>query len=149
MDDRQRRSPSSPIENHMNERSLARRGSRLRTAVGLIGMLMLAACASAPPAPTASLDAAKQAIANAERADASRYAVGELNEARIKLAAANGAITEQRMVMAERFAEGSRAEAELATAKTGAAKANAVNDEMRRSTGTLIEEMQRSSGGKP
>jgi hypothetical protein len=133
----------------MIELSQARRGSRLRIAVGLIGMLMLAACASTPPAPTASLDAAKQAISSAERADAGRYAAGELNEARIKLAAADAAVTEQRMVMAERFAEGSRAEADLATAKTAAAKANAVNDEMRRSTGTLVEEMQRSSGDKP
>ena len=53
------------------------------------------------------------------------------------------------MILAERFAEESRAEAELASAKTAATKANAVNDEMRRSTGTLIEEMQRSSGDKP
>ena len=52
------------------------------------------------------------------------------------------------MIMAERFAEESRAEAELASAKTAATKANAVNTEMRRSTGTLIEEMQRSSGDK-
>jgi uncharacterized protein DUF4398 len=130
----------------MNERSLARHGVSLLTAGALIGMLMLAACASTPPAPTASLDAAKQAISNAERADAGRYAAGELNEARIKLASANAAVTEQRMIMAERFAEGSRAEAELATAKTQAAKANAVNDEIRHSTGTLIEEMQRRSG---
>jgi hypothetical protein len=130
----------------MNERSLARRGVSLLTAGALIGMLMLAACASTPPAPTASLDAAKQAISNAERADAGRYAAGELSEARIKLAYANAAVTEQRMIMAERFAEGSRAEAELATAKTQAAKANAVNDEIRHSTGTLVEEMQRRSG---
>jgi hypothetical protein len=133
----------------MNERLSARRGLRLPTAVALIGMLALAACASTPPAPTASLDAAKQAISNAERADASRYAAGELSEARIKLASADAAITERRMDMAERFAEGSRAEAELASAKTAAAKANAVNDEMRRSTGTLREEMQRTSGDKP
>jgi len=133
----------------MNERLSARRGLRLPTAVALIGMLALAACASTPPAPTASLDAAKQAISNAERADASRYAAGELSEARIKLASADAAITERRMDMAERFAEASRAEAELASAKTAAAKANAVNDEMRRSTGTLREEMQRTSGDKP
>ena len=58
----------------MNERSPARHGVRLLTAGALIGMLMLAACASTPPAPTASLDAAKQAISNAERADAAELA---------------------------------------------------------------------------
>jgi homoserine acetyltransferase len=112
-------------------------------------MLMVAACASTPPAPTASLDAARQAITNAEQANAGRYAAWELSEARIKLAAANAAIVERRMVMAERFAEGSRAEAELASAKTAATKAHAVNDEIRRSTETLIEGVQRRSGGKP
>jgi hypothetical protein len=44
------------------------------------------------------------------------------------------------MIMAERFAEESRAEAELASARTGAVKAKAVNDEMTRSTDTLVEE---------
>jgi hypothetical protein len=53
------------------------------------------------------------------------------------------------MIAAERLAEQSRAEAELASAKAAAAKAKAVNDEMKRSTSTLIEEMQRSSGEKP
>jgi hypothetical protein len=112
-------------------------------------MLILTACASTPPAPTASLDAAKQAISNAERADAGRYAAGELGAARTRLASADAAVTERNMILAERFADESRAEAELASAKTAATKANAVNTEMKRSTGTLIEEMQRSSGDKP
>lgn len=51
--------------------------------------------------------------------------------------------------MAAQFAEESRVEAELASAKTAAVKAKDVNDEMTRSTSTLIEEMQRSSGVKP
>jgi len=53
------------------------------------------------------------------------------------------------MIVAEHFADQSRAEAELAAAKTSAAKANAVNDEMKRSNGTLADEMKRSSGDKP
>jgi hypothetical protein len=123
-------------------------GSRVRIAVGLTGLLMLAACASTPP-PTASLQAAQLAISNAERTDAGRYAPGELSEARTKLASADTAVKEQRMIMAERFAEESRAEAELASAKTADVKAKAVNHEMTRSTDTLVEEMQRSSGDKP
>jgi hypothetical protein len=132
----------------MNARTPGSRGLQPLTGVALLGMLMLTACASTPPAPTASLDAAKQAISNAERADASRYAAGELSEARVKLSSADSAVAEKRMVMAERFAEASRAEAELALARTAAAKAKAVNDEMKRSTGTLVEEMQRTSGDK-
>jgi hypothetical protein len=117
-------------------------------AAGVTGVLMLAACASTPP-PTASLQAAQLAISNAERTDASRYAPGELSEARTKLASADTAVKEQRMVVAERYAEESRAEAELASAKTADVKAKAVNHEMTRSTDTLVEEMQRSSGDKP
>jgi Domain of unknown function (DUF4398) len=108
---------------------------------------MLAACASTPPAPTASLQAAQQAISAAERAEAGNYAAGELAEARAKLVSADTAVKEERMVMAERFAEQSRAEAELASAKAAAAKAKVVNDDMKLSTGTLIKEMQRNSGG--
>jgi hypothetical protein len=132
----------------MNATSQAHRGSRVRIAVGVTGVLMLAACASTPP-PTASLQAAQLAISNAERTDASRYAPEELSEARAKLASADTAVKEQRMILAERFAEESRAEAEFASAKTADVKAKAVNHEMTRSTDTLVEEMQRSSGDKP
>jgi hypothetical protein len=133
----------------MNATFHAQRDSRLRMAVGLTAVLMLAACASTPPAPTASLQAAQRAISNAEGAEAGRYAPAELSEARTKLASADRAVSEQRMTMAERFAEESRVEAELAAAKTADVKARAVNDELRRSNGTLVEEMQRNPGDKP
>ena len=133
----------------MNVTSQGRRGgSHWHAPLAIAGALMLAACASTP-APTASLQAAQQAIATAERAEAGNYAAGELAEARAKLASADTAVKEEEMVMAERFADESRANAELASAKTSAAKAKAVNDEMKLSTGTLIEEMERSSGATP
>jgi hypothetical protein len=111
-------------------------------------VLLLAACASTPP-PTASLQAAHQAISDAERADAGHYAPAELGEARSKLASADTDVSEQKMTMAEQFADESRIEAQLASAKTADVKAKAVNDETTHSTGTLIEEMQRKSGDKP
>ena len=123
-----------------------RRGPPLRAAAGLAGALMIAACASTPPAPTGQLQAAQLAISNAERTDAGRYAAGELGEARTKLAYANTAVQEERMIAAAQLADQSRVEAEFASAKTAAVKAKVVNDEMKRSTGTLIDEMQRSSG---
>jgi hypothetical protein len=128
----------------MNATSQANRGSRLRMAAGFTGVLMLAACASTPPAPTTNLQAAQQAIAAAERSEAARYAPGELSEAHTKLALADTAVTEKKMGVAEHFADQSRAEAELASAKASAAKANAVNDEMKRSNGTLVDEMKRA-----
>lgn len=132
----------------MSGTSKALHSSRLHVAVGLIGVLLLAACASAPP-PTANLQAARQAISAAERTDAGRYAGEELGAARAHIASADAAVTEQRMMVAERLADQSRADAELASAKTSAAKANAVNAEMKQSTGALIQEMQRNAGDKP
>jgi hypothetical protein len=133
----------------MNATLQTHRGSRLQMALGFTGVLLLASCASTPPPPTANLQAAQQAIAAAERSEAARYAPGELSEAHTKLASADTAVTEKKMVLAEHFADQSRAEAELASAKASAAKANAVNDEMKRSNGTLVDEMKRSSGDKP
>ena len=133
----------------MNVTRNTQRGARLLTAVGFTAMLALVGCASTPPPPTASLQAAQQAISSAERAEAGRYAPVELGEARTRLASANTAVSAQKMVAADQFAQESRADADLATAKAANVKANAVNDEMKHSTGTLIEEMQRNSGDKP
>lgn len=122
---------------------------RLLQTTGVLAALLLAGCATTPPAPTARLQAAQQAIASAERTEAGRYAAAELGAARTELAAADTAVSEKRMVLAARLADESRAEAELASAKTSASKANVVNDDMKRSTGTLVEEMKRSTGEKP
>jgi uncharacterized protein DUF4398 len=133
----------------MNATSQPHERSCVQTTLALAGVLLLAACASTPPAPTANLQAAQQAIAAAERGEAARYAPGELSEAHTKLASAETAVTEKKMMVAEHFADQSRAEAELAAAKTSAAKANAVNEEMKRSNGALVDEMKRVSGEKP
>jgi outer membrane PBP1 activator LpoA protein len=118
----------------------------LRIVVGLAASaLILAACASTPP-PTASLTAAHTAITEAEKADAGHYAAPELGEAREKLRAADRAVEEKKMDSAQRLAEESLANAELASAKTGEAKGAAVNLEMTQSNAALVEEMQRKSG---
>jgi hypothetical protein len=130
----------------MNENSISRSRFRLRALVVLAGAAILAGCASAPPAPTASLQAARQAIASAERTEAGRFAPGELSEARSKLAAADNAVAQKNMIAAGRLSEESRAGAELASARAAAVKADAVNAEMIRSTETLMDEMQRRSG---
>jgi hypothetical protein len=123
-------------------------GKRLGIAAGLTGALMLTACASTPPAPTAALQAAELAISNAERAEAGQYAAVELAEARTKFASADAAVHEEKMVLGEQLAEQSRTEAELASARTAATKAKKVNDEMSQSTGALVDEMQRNTGEK-
>lgn len=121
--------------------------SRRRLRFVVPGVVMLAAgCASAPP-PATNLQAAQQAIANAERVDAGSHAAAELGEARSKLSSAQQAVNEKKMIVGEQFADEARAEAELAAAKAGAVKANAVNDDIKRNTATLVEEMQRKTGG--
>ncbi len=109
-----------------------------------IGAFLLTGCASTPPAPTDSLNDARSAVVNAERYEAGRYAASELGEARQKLAQANTAVEEERMVEAERLAEEAEVAAELAYARTEAAKAEAINAEMRRGADALTEEMNRT-----
>lgn len=122
------------------------RTSLLHTAAGLTGILILGACASTPPAPTANLQQARHAIGVAEQAEAGRYAPHELRAARANLAAADSAVSAENMTTAQRLADESTADAELATAKTSDVMAHSINSEMKRSTATLIGEMQRSSG---
>jgi hypothetical protein len=121
--------------------------SRLRIRAAIIaslgGSLLLAACASTPE-PTVALKAAEQAIAVADQTRVADAASPELTEARQKLTAAQNAAHEKRMIEAERLAQESRVDAELASAKIAAAKEQAVNDEIKRSTATLAQEMQRN-----
>lgn len=121
-----------------------RRASPLYAVAAAGGLLMLSACASTPQPPTQALQAAELAIANAEKARVADYASPELTQARENLAAAQGAVRNEEMVLALRLAERSRVDAELASAKAGAAKAKAVNDEMQKSTDALKQEMQRN-----
>ncbi len=106
-------------------------------------MLLIGACASAPPSPTAALTEAKSAIQAAERDDASHFAAAELDKARQKLILANKAVVAEDMILAERFAQEATVTANLAAAKTAATKAVAINEEMGRGTEALLEEMQR------
>jgi hypothetical protein len=126
-----------------NSVRVSRRG--LRIAVPAI-FLFTAACASTPPIPSASLQAAQQSIANAERVESGTHAAAELSEAKAKLAAAQSAVDAKNMLAAERLADEAHVEAELAVAKTGVVKANAVNADIERSNATLVEEMQRNAG---
>lgn len=116
--------------------------------VGIGALLLLSACASTPPEPAVAMKAAEQAIAVADRARIADSVSPELSEARDKLVAAQSAIQAKHMIEADRLAQESRIDAELAAAKIDAAKAKSVNDEMQHGTDTLDQEMQRNSGTK-
>ena len=108
---------------------------------------MLAAGCASTPAPTAQIESAQQAIDDAERAEAAKHASPELSQARSKLAAANTAVQNKDMEQAARLAEEARVDAELASARTAAVKAQAANEEIRRSNRALLEEMDRATTG--
>ncbi len=125
-------------------------GLRHCVSAGLAGALMLVgACASTPIAPPTGLDAARTAITNAEKADAGRFAAAELGEAREKLALADSSMqgknpTEEARLVASQRADEARVSAELASARTEAAKAVAINKELSQGADALNEEMQRA-----
>ena len=112
----------------------------------LIGIVGLAACASAPLPPTSELQAAELAIASAEQDQVADYALPELNDARKNLDAARIAVSNEDMVLASYLATESAANAQLASARTEMLKAKAVNEEMQKSIDTLKMELQRNSG---
>lgn len=134
---------------------LSDHGNRERGSGGIVPLLsacilcgvFVAGCASTPKAPTEALQAAELAIAKAEQDRASNYASLELGEAREKLTSARVAVAEKEMLRAARLAEQSRADAELAIAKTQSAKAQEVNAELDKNADTLQRELERNSGG--
>lgn len=109
----------------------------------VLAALTLVACASAPVPPTESLAMASEAIADAEQSEARRYAGAELEEANRLLANARKAVEAEQMTVADRLAKQARVAAELAVARTEAAKAAAINREMERGAEALGEELQR------
>lgn len=123
-----------------------RRVSLLRRVAIVAGLLALGACATAPQPPNQALQAAELAIANADQARVADTASPELTQARAKLTAARDAVHQEQMVLAERLAEESRADAELASANFELAKALAVNEDMQKSIVDLKQEMQRNNG---
>lgn len=114
----------------------------------ITGLFVLTSCASTPQPPTKALQAAEQAITTAERARVADYASLELNEARENLSAANNAVLANKMVLAQRLAERSQVNAELASARTAMLKARAINVDMQESIDTLKVEMQRNTGAR-
>lgn len=130
----------------MNESNRTPLIRRARLAVGLaFTFVMLAACASTPPAPpTEDLATARQAIVSAEQADAQQFAGAELDEARQRLTRAERAVRVENMILAEQLAQESRVSAELALAQTESAKAADINREMRLGADALRDEMKRT-----
>lgn len=112
-------------------------------------LLVIFSCTAAQRPPAQAMQAAELAIAAADKARIAGSVAPELDEARDKLTAAHTAVKEKKMDLAKQLAEQSRADAELSTARTEAAKARAINEEMQKGSDALQQEMQRNSGARP
>lgn len=116
--------------------------SSIRLLAGATLLALLSACATTPPDPTL-LDNARNAIAQAESANAEEYAPIELRYARERLQSAAAALENDRPDDARRLAEQSEIEAQLALARTRAALARAElqrkQDELEQVRNDLVE----------
>jgi hypothetical protein len=114
------------------------------------GVIALSACAAAPPAPNAALEAANIAVANADKDQGADYAPVEMRSAHEKLAEARESAAkpdDEAALHARRLADEARADADLASAKARLARVDAVNQQLQKDNGTLRQETQRGSGG--
>lgn len=114
-----------------------------------LGMAVIAVgCAAAPLAPTDAIQAAEISIGKAEQSGVTdRAAMADLKSAREKLMSAQEEISLKHMAEARNLAEQSRVDADAAAAKSEAAKAKIINQEMQRSNDALRQEIQRKNGG--
>ncbi len=128
--------------NWMHRAGLFRRTWRPVTIL-TVGIL-LGACATTATPPSNSMAEAREAIRIAQDSGARQYAPAELDDAQQHLSKAEAAINEEQMTVAERSAERARVTAELATARTEAAKATNINKEMEQAAKALREEMGRT-----
>lgn len=112
----------------------------------LATMFSLTACATPVEPINLALQAAENAIANADRERVSDYALPELGEAREKLTMSRAAVRAKNMDLAKNLADESRVSAELASAKANKIKATQINEDLKAGIITLKQEMQRNSG---
>lgn len=98
--------------------------TKIRLLAGIALLALVSACATTPP-DRSILDNARNAIEQAESARAEEYAPIELRYAHERLASADEALDNDRPDDARRLSEQAEIEAQLALARTRAAKARA------------------------
>ena len=119
------------------------------TPIHVVTVLLLAACASSPPAPESAMNAARRAIVVADLARITDASSPELTEARVRLAASDAAMQAGHMLAAERLAEESRVDAELAVTQANASHDHAVSEELQRGTDALAQHVKPIAGAEP
>jgi hypothetical protein len=106
--------------------------------------LLVAACATVTPAPTARLAVADAAVADAASADAPQYAAADFRNAQRKLNRAHAEAAQGDYAGAQDLAEEAEVDARLAATRARAAKAARAEAEVQASIRALRDEMART-----
>lgn len=112
-------------------------------AVTFLAAIALSGCGSPEPRPDNALVRAKTAVDQATTAGSRQYAAVDLNDAESKLQAANVAENRGHYKQARYLAEDSQVDAELASAKTQAGKAEDAANQLQRGNQALQDEVNR------
>lgn len=120
---------------------------RILRSTPLLAVLLLGACASAPPAEP-SIAAGTASVNAAVAADAPELSATEVNEARNKLDRAR-AMAKSDPRGAARLAEEADVDAQLATAKSRTERARRAAAEVEAGVQTLRDELNRAATAQP
>ncbi len=123
----------------MNTKSIL--SSKTPVIGALLASLVLAACSSAAAKPDDAMVRAKTAVDQATSAGSAQYAAMDLNSAQSELQTANAAETKGDYKQARYMAEDAEADAELALAKTQAAKAAEAAKQVRQGNQALQDQV--------
>jgi Domain of unknown function (DUF4398) len=115
------------------------------TAVLVGSVILLGACATTPPPPSADMTRAKAAIDQAQRAGAREFATEYLNASIIKMEKAEAENAKGNNVLATRLVAESYADAHLAQISAQSAKSARAAEDVDKSIRTLQHEENRSN----
>jgi len=108
-------------------------------------ILLVSGCTSMKDPATSNIAVSKNAIANADSADAAQFAPLELQSAREKLTRANAAMADKDYKLANDLAIQAQADAKVATSKANSSKAQAAADALNADIRVLQEELTRAN----
>ncbi len=108
-------------------------------------LILLSACASTPPPPSADMTRAKAEIGQAQSAGAREFATEYLNESIAKMEQAEIENAKGNNVLANRLVEESYADAHLAQISAQSAKSARAAEDVDKSIQTLQHEANRSN----
>jgi hypothetical protein len=108
-------------------------------------LILLSACATAPPPPSADMTRAKAAIDQAQRAGAREYSTEYLNASIAKMERAEAESAKGNNALASRLVAESYADAHLAQVSAQSAKSAKAAEDVDKSIRTLQHEENRSN----